>query len=201
MAIVTFSAISSWSTSGSITVGSATSNSTTATINGPGTITANFNSTIPTTPTVIATDTASGKTYSTRLSGNITANQMSNMTLTSYATNTTTHISFTITGETGTSGFCNLTLPKSAIPYGNTPLVIIDNELASNQGYTQDANNYYIWYTIHFSTHEIIIEFTEKTQPPTERTYFIEIAVAIIISAAALAATFLIRLKQKEKGK
>jgi hypothetical protein len=30
-------------------------------------------------------------------------------------------VSFTVTGESGTTGFSNITIPKSAVPYGTTP--------------------------------------------------------------------------------
>ena len=35
----------------------------------------------------------------------------------------------------------------------------MDNKIVPEQGYTQDANNYYVWYIVHFSTHRIFIEF------------------------------------------
>ena len=43
---------------------------------------------------------------------------------------------------------------------------------AQSQGYTQDTNNYYVWYTTHFSTHQISIIFTSTTssQTPTPAT-------------------------------
>jgi hypothetical protein len=56
-------------------------------------------------------------------------------------------VSFTVTGESGTTGFSNITIPISAVPYGTTPTIYIDGQQASNQGYTQDSNNYYVWYT------------------------------------------------------
>ena len=36
-------------------------------------------------------------------------------------------------------------------------------QIASNQGYAEDANNYYVWYTTHFSTHQISIVFTASS--------------------------------------
>jgi hypothetical protein len=73
-------------------------------------------------------------------------------------------VNFTVTGESGTQGFGNMTLLKSAIPYGTTPLIYIDGVLAENQGFTEDANYYYVWFTTHFSTHEITIQFNAQTQ-------------------------------------
>lgn len=45
--------------------------------------------------------------------------------------------------------------------------VLIDGQEAQSQGYTQDTDNYYIWYTTHFSTHEISIVFTATNPTPT----------------------------------
>jgi hypothetical protein len=53
-----------------------------------------------------------------------------------------------------------MTIPKEAIPYGTNPVVFIDDQKALNQGYTQDADNFYVWYTIEFSTHQMKIQFT-----------------------------------------
>ena len=42
--------------------------------------------------------------------------------------------------------------------------------MAQNQGYTQDVQNYYVWFTTHFSTHKISIVFTadsESTSVPS----------------------------------
>jgi hypothetical protein len=68
-------------------------------------------------------------------------------------------VSFTVTGESGTTGYSIITIPKTAIPYGTTPVVFIDDQQATNQGYTQDAENFYVWYTTQFSTHQVTIQF------------------------------------------
>jgi hypothetical protein len=49
---------------------------------------------------------------------------------------------------------------KSAISNGENPVVFIDGQKASNQGYTQDATNFYEWYTTKFSTHYVTTQFT-----------------------------------------
>ena len=108
--------------------------------------------------TVTAT-TDNGKTVNLTLKGNITSSQMSNVTIaTSNAT--TTGLFFTVTGESGNLGFSNITVPKSLVLPETTPLVFIDELPAQNQGYTQDALNYYVWYTTHFSIHRLSIVFT-----------------------------------------
>ncbi|MCW3998615.1 MAG: PQQ-binding-like beta-propeller repeat protein [Candidatus Bathyarchaeota archaeon] len=153
----------SWTVEGSATIASAYANSTSAAISGPANITANFNS-----GSLIATVTTSGETYDVTLSGDIASNQMSNITITPHQSKNTTTVGFTVTGESGTSGTGNLTLSKSAIPYGTTPLVYVDGVLVEEQGYTEDADNYYIWYTVHFSSHEMTIEFTSTQNAPDQ---------------------------------
>jgi hypothetical protein len=116
-----------------------------------------------TTPTPLATTVpatiASGATVELEITGNITSQQISNATITSNQQTTTTTVSFTITGPQGTEGLGNMTIPKTAIPYGTNPVIYIDGLQATNQGYTQDSNNFYVWYTTHFSTHQVKVQF------------------------------------------
>jgi hypothetical protein len=53
-----------------------------------------------------------------------------------------------------------MTIPKTAILYGRIPVIFIDGKQAPSQDYTQDSNNFYVWHTAHFSTHQITIQFT-----------------------------------------
>jgi hypothetical protein len=52
-----------------------------------------------------------------------------------------------------------MTIPKTDIPYGTGPVIYIDGQQATNQGYTQDAHNFYVWYSTQFSTHQVVIQF------------------------------------------
>ena len=115
----------------------------------------------PLSTTVGATGN-NGSSVELSISGNITSAQMTNVTITTDAT--TTRVSFTLTGQSNTTGFGNVTVPKSAVATGTVPTIYIDNLPTQNQGYTQDSNNYYVWYTTHFSTHQVSIVFT--TTPP-----------------------------------
>lgn len=116
---------------------------------------------------VIHAATTSG-TVDIPITGNITATQVTSATLTATADKTV--LSFTLTGQSGTTGFSNMTIPKSAVPSGTAPIIYIDGSPAENQGYTEDANNYYVWYTTHFSSHNITVEFGNQQQPSTSPT-------------------------------
>jgi hypothetical protein len=126
---------------------------------------------------------------------NITSTQFSNVTLTSNPDNSTTTLSFTVTGANGTSGFGNLTIAKADVPYGTTPLIYIDGQPAAQQGYAEDSQNYYVWFTTQFSTHNVEVQFTGQSPTPTAtvpaetstETYLITAAAAAIIIVIALA--------------
>jgi hypothetical protein len=52
-----------------------------------------------------------------------------------------------------------MTIPKTAIPFGTTPVVFMNEVRAKNQGFTQDGNNFYVWYTAEFSVNQVKIQF------------------------------------------
>ncbi len=117
------------------------------------------------TPTISVT-TSSGK-INISISGNITTSQITSAALTTNQTAKSTTLSFTVTGTSGTAGFLNITIPKSQVTYGTTPTVYIDGSKASSQGYTQNSNNYYVWFTTQFSTHQVTTVFTTTSPTPT----------------------------------
>ena len=134
--------------------------------------------------------TDNGSTVDLAISGNITSSQMFNVTITTNQFATTT-LSFTVTGESGATGFSNITIPISAVPYGTTPTIYVDGQPAQEQGYTQDANNYYVWYTTHFSTHEISITFntissSSSSPKPSPAPEPISTIILAVVSAVAV---------------
>jgi hypothetical protein len=160
--------------------------------------------------TTVAATTGSDAIIDLAISGNVTSSQISNVTIATNQFATSTTVSFTVTGESGTTGFSNITIPKSAVSYGTTPIIYIDSQPAKDQGYTQDSNNYYVWYTTTFSTHKISIVFTTTSSSPNstalpnqtqsslpqEAIYGVAAAVAIM----AIVAVVLV-LRKSKKGK
>jgi hypothetical protein len=116
--------------------------------------------------TVIAAGPDNTKTV-IQVGGNITGNQFTNMTITPHPTNGTTTVAFVLTGPEGTEGFGNLTLPKSVIPYGTIPTIYVDGQQVQKQGYIEDATNFYVWYFVHFSSHNVTIDFVSTNSNPT----------------------------------
>jgi hypothetical protein len=148
--------------------------------------------------TTVSTLTSNGGTVDLAISGSITSSQMSNAEITSDQSAATTTFSFTVTGESGTTGFGNITIPKSLIPYGTTPTVYIDgDQLVQSQGYTQDAYNYYVWYTLEFSTHRVSFEFT--TTSNAQQFDIGTIVIAGIIGAIILGVVVTVLLLRRRK--
>jgi len=142
----------------------------------------------PSAITVPAT-TDIGSTVELAISGNVTSSQMSNLQIASNQSAAATTVSFTVTGQSGTTGFGNITIPKSAVSYGTAPIIYIDSQPASNQGFAQDANNYYVWYTTSFSTHEVSIVFTAQSSVPEFPSSVILSLVIILAISVAVALT------------
>jgi hypothetical protein len=158
--------------------------------------------TVPTTtPTIIPSETTlpaktnNGSTIDLAISGNITKAQISNVTIATAQSTSTTTVSFTVTGESGTTDFGNITIPTRAVPYGTKPTIYIDGQPAQDQGFTQDSNNYYVWYSTHFSTQEVSIVFTAKSSIP-------EFPSTIFVITALVTVTIALLLhKEKQKFK
>ena len=112
----------------------------------------------PNVTTVIAI-TDRGVKVNLLISGNTALFKQSNVTIVTNQSAMTTSVSFTVNRESGTAGFGNITIPKSAIPYETNPIILIDGQQSTNQGYSQDANNFYVWFTVQFSTHIVKIQF------------------------------------------
>ncbi len=118
-------------------------------------------------PTFVeATTTTDGSTIGLPISGNISSTQMTNVTLSTDPYAAVTTLSFVVTGQSGSYGFGNITIPKSVLTnttIPTVPSVLIDGAQALNQSYTQDATNFYISYIVHFSTHTVSIVFNPTT--------------------------------------
>jgi parallel beta-helix repeat protein len=156
-------------------------------------------------PTTVPATTETGSTVELAINGNVTSTQISSITIVTNQTATSTTVSFTITGKSGTTGFGNMTIPKSAVHYGTKPTIYIDHQPASNSGYKHDNSNYYVWYTIHFSTHEVSIVFTAASASPTptasaglpQEAIFGVVIVVVIVAISVV----LLVLKKRKKGK
>jgi hypothetical protein len=159
--------------------------------------------TLTPTPTIpIAIDNVTGE-GSLKLNGNITTTQITHLQVTKNQTTAKTTLTFNVSGPAGTVGFSNITIPRTTVPLETNPTIYIDNQTAQNQGYTSDQNSFYVWFSTHFSEHQISIVFAsaqEPTQTPvvgtSTTTYGIVIAVMIL---SVVAVGFLAAVKRKKK--
>ena len=69
-------------------------------------------------------------------------------------------ITFNVTGDEGTKGFCNVTIPKSLIWTENSWTILIDGQPATMFSITEDEENTYIYIVYEHSEHEITIQGT-----------------------------------------
>jgi hypothetical protein len=137
-----------------------------------------------------------GSTVALTLKGNITCSQMSNIAYSTNKTPATATLSFVLNGPSDDVGFSNITIPASAVQTGSIPTIYVDGQPTSNQGYGQDADNYYVRYTTHFSTHQISISFTQPNH--TLAAYSMTaVATGILLLAVALASLLLYRRHRK----
>jgi hypothetical protein len=111
------------------------------------------------TGTTVTGTTENGATFNLAINGNVTGSQISNVKIFTNQTAASITVSYIITAQSGTTGFSNITIPKTAIPNGASPVIFIDGKQAANQGYTQDVNNFFVWCTMQFSTHQVKIQF------------------------------------------
>jgi hypothetical protein len=151
----------------------------------------------PPPSTTVPATTSSNETVDLKISGNITSSQMSSVTIATNQSATTTTVSFTVTGESGTTGFGNITIPLSSVPYGTNPVIYIDGLQDSNQGYIRDNNNYYVWYTTCFSTHKVSILFAAQSSVPEFPS---PVILALVIILAVSVSVALIPGKRKKSN-
>jgi hypothetical protein len=104
-----------------------------------------------------------------------------------------------MTGPGGTVGFGNMTIPKTAISYGTSPVVYVDGQQASNQGYTQDTNNFYVWYTTSFDTNlavkgaQVTVQFLIPSTPPATSLGFVLVVGITVIEIISIFTVIAVR--------
>jgi len=139
--------------------------------------------------------TNTGTSVDLYINGNITAQQISAVTLNTHTPAAAT-ISFTLTGQTGNVGFGNMTISKNSVQVSAAPIIYFDNQIVQNQGYTEDTNNYYVWWTNHFSTNNVSIVFSGSIPIPETPT----LAILIAVLAAGFLTITVLTIKRKKQS-
>jgi hypothetical protein len=137
---------------------------------------------------VIQAKKENGQKIELILDGNIIVMWNSQVNLTANPLTSSTNIAITIRGWYGRDvDFGNITIPKSAISYGDTPTIYLDDKPAQDQGYAQDAENYYVWLTDHLSEYyfgTLKIVFTSSSSPPDALIIGVAAAILVIVALA-----------------
>ncbi len=153
-----------------------------------------------------------GSTFNLAFNGNLTTIQIINASFEANPNEGSTSISFVLTGPANTFGTANITIPKHIIPFGTIPRVLVEGHLLTRQAVATDQENYFVSLTMHFSTHNVSIYFSNQpipTDPPPPEfpsaiaspnkaidSSLIQVAIAVAISAIiALLGTFILRKK------
>jgi hypothetical protein len=153
-------------------------------------------------PATINATTENGIKINLVVTGNITSQQITNLQITKSQSSKTITVSFNLKGTNGDEGIGNFTIPKSAVDSGTDPKVFIDNAQTSNQGYNQDERNYYVWFTTHFSSHEVSIVFSapvSKADWISQNTIYLVVLISIVLISASGVVIYKKRENLKEK--
>jgi hypothetical protein len=116
----------------------------------------------PTFQLIQATVTDAPNTYLS-VYGNVNSSEVSSAVIKGNQFSAKTSVSLTFTGVNEVGTFCKITVPKQAVLNAAKPTVYINNQVADDQGFTQDAQNFYVWYTSYLSTYEVSIVFLRSS--------------------------------------
>jgi hypothetical protein len=139
-------------------------------------------------PATIKATTENGTKINLLVAGNMTIQQITNLEITTSPSSKTITVSFNVKGTNGDEGIGNFTIPKSAVDFGTAPKVYVDNVQTADQGYCQDESNYYVWFTTHFSSHEVSIVFSEsvsKAELLSQNTIYLVVAIAAVLTTVS----------------
>jgi outer membrane protein assembly factor BamB len=154
----------------------------------------------PNSQTVVTVYTDNKQLINFTISGSIASSQISNAYYTTDPNKKTATLYLTVTGPSGEMGDCNITIPRSLIPSGTAPEVNIGDKSAVQQGFTQDSDNYYVWFSTHFSTNSVAIMFSaQNSGTPSVSILFLAIILVVLVLSASLLIYFKKRKNPESK--
>ncbi|MHB8565795.1 MAG: NosD domain-containing protein [Nitrososphaerales archaeon] len=132
-----------------------------------------------------------------QVAGNVTGAQISNATFSDLSG--AYQLSFQIEGRNGTTGNLTLSIPKgsSTAPTGRVPVLFIDGARVASS-YSQDSTNYYVTFSVDFTTHNIVLQFNSPANPLAKIQLLIFGIIALLFLAAALVIVKRSRNKRSE---
>jgi len=110
-------------------------------------------------------------------------------------------ISFNVSGDPGSLGFCNVSVPKALVKPGYAIKVYFDDNPV-NYSLSENSTHYFVYFTYKHSTHRVNIRFELIETPgsmitPQQQDYTWPITVAVI-SVAVIVAVFVLQKRRKQ---
>jgi hypothetical protein len=112
------------------------------------------------------------------MKGNLLNSSISAVSIDADQVSARTTLSLTLFSPREPYSFCNITIPKSAVTYGLTPTAYINNQVAADYGYSQDAGNFYVWYTTYSTTYQLSVVFAGTSD--------LQILAAVLVSLVSV---------------
>jgi len=105
-------------------------------------------------------------------------------------------ISFNVSGDPGSLGFCNVSVPKAIVKPGYTIKVYFDDKPV-DYSLSENSTHYFVYFTYKHSTHRVNIRFEQGEKiTPQQRDYTWPITVAVV-SVAVIVAVFVLQKRRK----
>lgn len=122
----------------------------------------------------------------------------SNSTVTDLAYNSTSQqLCFTVSGQSGTKGYVDISIKKTLLPDPSNLRVYLDGQQL-NFSSTQTSDSWIIYFTYHHSTHTVVLSLSGATQPKPSIA-LISAAVAVVAIVAILSAIAEMNLKKRKQ--
>jgi parallel beta-helix repeat protein len=135
---------------------------------------------VPNLTTTVSATISSGAKVSITLSGNITASNISNVSLEN--SNGVYSVSFTISGINGTIGETTLTIPKSFAPGGLVPQIIINGNPSKIESFSQNSRNYILTFEAALGSQtSVSVQFEHLVR------FNLDLVIVIVVIVAILA--------------
>jgi hypothetical protein len=106
-------------------------------------------------------------------------------------------ISFNVSGDPGSLGFCNVSVPKAIVKPGYTIKVYFDDNPV-NYSLSENSTHYFVYFTYKHSTHRVNIRFEQGEKiTPQQQDYTWAITVAVV-SVAVIVAVLVLQKRRKQ---
>ena len=147
---------------------------------------------VPDLITTFLATTTSGSPVALTLDGNITSANLSQVMLQN--SNGVYGISFDVSGIKGTVGVATLSIPKTDVPGGLVPQLLVNGNSTTIESFTQDNTSYNVTFSTTLGSQtNVTIEFAHVVK------FHLDVFIAIVLTVAALAAALVLAFIPKRR--